>query len=192
MGVKINSQGAAFVIDNNQSVFHLEKSHIRKISIIRDDTLRIETGNEPLKNIYIPFDAVTEPLFESLPLLLNWLSNEIKTTASGGTSGGATEATLLLVLDELRIIKTTGIDIKTLLAKLTDGNGGMGNPDMVDDTQINTIYRGWTASIHGQTSSPEWAIEKTLTDKTPNEVLWADGNKLYDNSWNNRYSLNYF
>jgi hypothetical protein len=192
MGVKIFSIGAGFIISNNQSVYSQEKTHIRRISIIRDDTIKIETGNDPLKSIYIPFKEVTDPVFETIEQLQEWLFQQLPATGSGGgITGFAKEETQLLVLAELRKIAGLADDIKTLVLKNTP-NSGMGNPDRIDDTPPFTVYRGWTNSTEGNTGNPVWAIQKTFSDKGFTEITWADGNHLFDNQWDDRYNLNYF
>ena len=191
MSIKIISHGALFIISNRQSIIHLAKSHIRRVSIFRDDTLAIETGERPNRNIYLPFSDIIEPVFETIPLLQNWMGNEIKLSITGGGSPGtATEATQLQLLALLQQMVTLGNQIKALITTYTGGDE-MGPPDFLDETQLNVIYKGWSQSIHGQGSSPVWAIQKTVTDKVPNEILWADGNKLYDNTWTERYTLDY-
>jgi hypothetical protein len=192
MGIKITSNGAAFEIDNNQGIYQLAKNHIQKISIIRGDTLKIETGEDPLKNIFIPFAAITEPIKETIELMQEWMQGEMPVAGTGGgQQGTATEATQQLVLAELRKIAVLAEGIKKIMQEYVSGNGGLGNPDREDETQPFTLYRGWTASIEGNTGIPVWAIQKTNMEKEPYEITWADGNQDFDNQWDDRYNLNY-
>lgn len=197
MSIKIISIGACFIINNKQSVFYLAKSHIRMLSIVRDDTIKIETSEYPDQNIFIPFREVTLPELETAPMLLSWMNSELPVATTGGGGGGqglATEATLLLLLAEFRQVK----GILEKIALMIENNVGNGTlegrePDLIDNSQEYTIYRGWVDSTQSGTGieNPIWAIQKEDTKILPAVKTWADGNKNYDNVWSERYNLDY-
>lgn len=196
MSVKIISTGACFIINNKQSVFYLAKSHIRMLSIVRGDTIKIETSEYPDQNIFFPFKEVIIPEFETAPLLLSWMNSELPvlTGGGGGQQGLATEATLLLLLAEFRLVKA----ILEKIALMIEENIGTGSiegrePDLIDNTQEFVVYRGWADSTQSGTGleNPIWAIQKEDTKSIPISRTWVDGNKNYDNVWNDRYILNY-
>jgi YD repeat-containing protein len=60
------------------------------------------------------------------------------------------------------------------------------------DISQNLIYLG-RARISSATSGAVWQIRKFTYDvnNNPTAILWADGNKKYDNIWDNRGALAY-
>lgn len=87
-------------------------------------------------------------------------------------TGASTEATLLLLLTEIYI-----------------NNGSMAM--QVDDTGT-TLYQGW-AEPGTATSSAGWRIRKVVSSGTPTDtsITWADGDRNFNNIWDNRAALSY-
>lgn len=54
----------------------------------------------------------------------------------------------------------------------------------------DVIYRG-EAEAGTSTASPYWRIRKIVIVNDDISEIWADGNTLFDNVWDNRYSLTY-
>lgn len=111
--------------------------------------------------------------------------------------GGATEAKQLPDNHSVTVSNPTA-DPETGLAKdtiLTDGSQ-KSNPsnyaNRIDKTSTaNKIYIG-DSIISGAEGSAVWRIQ--VIDKTSLaniKVLWADGDELFNNVWNNRTSLSY-
>lgn len=59
-----------------------------------------------------------------------------------------------------------------------------------DKTANNKEYFGW-AKIGSATSAAVWKIMRITYTGNDFVLDWADGNMLYDNSWDNRSSLTY-
>lgn len=59
-----------------------------------------------------------------------------------------------------------------------------------DSTDENTIYVGRKLADTTAFSDAEWQIYR-INISTPNDRLYADGNKLFDNVWTNRETLTY-
>jgi hypothetical protein len=60
----------------------------------------------------------------------------------------------------------------------------------VDEVDTDTAYIG-TAVVGSSPASAVWRIRKIITENDVTSVLYADGDSLYDNVWNNRLSLTY-
>lgn len=167
------------------------------LSIVREDTIKIETSEYPDQNIFLPFREVTLPELETAQHLLSWMNNALPVATTGGGGGGqglATEATLLLLLAEF-------IKVKLILEKIGQqidqhiNNGDITNrpADLTDTSEPDIIYRGWVDSAHSGTGldSAIWAIQREDTKNVPSIKTWADGNRNFDNVWNDRYHLDY-
>ena len=61
---------------------------------------------------------------------------------------------------------------------------------LLDQSDANTLYIG-EAQIASSSSSAVWQIRKLVTSGTVTSMLWADGNQLFDNVWDDRLSLTY-
>ena len=59
-----------------------------------------------------------------------------------------------------------------------------------EGSTAGTDYIGY-AQLGTSNASPLWRIKKVVTSGTVTEVTYADGNKLFDNVWNDRASLSY-
>lgn len=58
-----------------------------------------------------------------------------------------------------------------------------------DTTTANVTYVGY-GGIGAATSAATWRIKK-LDETTGLVITWADGNRKFDNVWDNRASLSY-
>ncbi len=60
---------------------------------------------------------------------------------------------------------------------------------IIDDVNSPILYIG-EAPIGSLVSSPSWRIKK-LDITTGVLIIWADGNSLFDNIWDDRATLTY-
>ncbi len=111
-------------------------------------------------------------------------------TMSAPGSGEQIEIAILYAAD--------GSDTTPDAVFLGTGGGGGGGGGAVEDfsdiaardsSNPDLVYAGWKANSGTTTSDPEWKISRLQisTDTT----LFADGDELYDNIWDNRESLTY-
>lgn len=134
-------------------------------------------------------------------------SGNLKTTAtlSGGGGDGAlldgvSSSIKASVLDytnsnplAVRLTNTDGdyvsSDTSDLLVEMRIMNGAMAM--QVDDT-TGTIYQGW-AEPGTATSAASWRIRKIVTSGSPDDtaITFADGDRSFNNIWDNRASLSY-
>jgi hypothetical protein len=76
------------------------------------------------------------------------------------------------------------------------GTPSIGSHEIAYDDNGNPVYEGWAKRKGANKSSAIWKIKKYVWELNGSNYvmtreLWADGNELYDNVWNNRESLNY-
>lgn len=60
----------------------------------------------------------------------------------------------------------------------------------IDEVDGNTTYIA-LAKVGAVTSDPVWQIRKVYKVASVTKFLYADGNALFDNVWDNRASLTY-
>lgn len=185
MATQISNEGASLSITVNGSSALLSKLHIREISVVGHNTLKIDVGRGPLQNIYIPFADITVPAAGSAVEIRDILNGYL----SASINGGATEAKQQEILNEMALMKQSLIEIKNAIAA-AGGGGGLTIPLLIDETVPGEAYKGFAVS-GTDPSQPDWAIQKTTYDKGVTHVYWADGNMNFDNIWDDRYNLTY-
>jgi len=74
------------------------------------------------------------------------------------------------------------------------GGGGGGEPFENKLLQVDSIgtttYLGY-AEAGTLTSGATWAIKRIVETGNDVAITWADGNKSFDNTWNDRLTLTY-
>lgn len=60
----------------------------------------------------------------------------------------------------------------------------------VDDASPTVTYVG-EASVGSSESSAVWRIKRLTTSGTVLSIQWANGNRQFENIWNDRSTLNY-
>ena len=64
-------------------------------------------------------------------------------------------------------------------------------PQKIDELSTILVYVGYAQTSGANAAQAVWKIKKIEKVGTVWEIKYADGDELYDNIWNNRYSLNY-
>jgi hypothetical protein len=64
------------------------------------------------------------------------------------------------------------------------------SPILVDEASGATTYLGYCFKTP-VTNKPIWKIKRIIKSGTVTTTMWADGDKLYNNIWDNRASLVY-
>lgn len=77
------------------------------------------------------------------------------------------------------------------IGKLLDITADQEEPSKIDDTGVGGITYVGYAPAGTDPAAPKWRI-KRITDATPLiDIEKADGDKKYDNVWNDRATLTY-
>ena len=181
----VYNDGACIKIVFKGNVIQINKAQIKTIDTIRNDTVRIDIGEGPLKNVYVRLSDVIFP--EGLRDVVA-LRNYIKDLLI--QNGFSTEAKQDAEINELQQVKQVLLDIKVAFQN-SGGAGAVKQPLREDESQPNVVYKGY-AVPNAKASQPLWAIQKI--SRVDNQIIyeWADGDENYDNIWDNRYELQYF
>lgn len=182
---QIFNDGAVIRIENGTKILLVSKEQVKTIDIVQDNIVRIDIGEGALKNIFINYQDVANPVVASASELRDVIKGMMVSDQYEG--GDATESTQVAILQEIQNLKMVTGDISQILAK---PDFSRLEPIYVDESTPNTIYKGW-ARTYDSPGAAAWAI---LRIKRVNDVVtyeWADGDQYYDNVWNNRLQLSY-
>ena len=204
MDIQITDNFNYLTIRLDESVLLLNKAHIRSIEVVKGDTLKIDTCQQPLNQLYIRFTDVTTP--KELPDI-DALRNAVSEMVSGSKTSGAAFmdelAQLDRRLDEINssVLNSCDIENRTLtqLADALDyikilldnAYNGYKEPLRIDDVLPGLTYKGYVSIVSGGSSEPVWAIQRIKKAGTLTITSWANGNKNFTNVWDARAILNY-
>jgi hypothetical protein len=186
MPTEIFNDGASIRIYSNNNTLLISKLQIKTIDTVRNDTVRIDIGEGPLKNIYIRFDDVATPSgFINADDLRDYINNLLTTSVSGGATEVKQDTEIRLLTQIAGLLD----NIKTIVGRYT-GGGGKDTPQRIDESNPSEIYYGYADAGAG-TSQPVWGIRRATRTKDVTIYTWADGNENFDNVWDDRLTLNY-
>jgi hypothetical protein len=173
----INAGASIKVVTDNVPRFIL-KNQIKEVGVLRDTIIKIDIGQGALYNIFIDQLDVTAPTSTSVDELRDKIMDMLQTTVSAG-----------LATEQKQIEGNTEIvNMKNSISVLNDKL--FYECRLVDESNSNVVYRGF-ANPGVLTSQPVWAIQKITNSGGILSYQWADGNKNFDNIWNNRKTLPY-
>lgn len=174
MAYTIIDDGAVIRIDNGASVLYVTKAQVKTIDIIHNDIVRLDIGEGPLKNIFIRYDEVEAPAINS--------AVELRDVIKGMMPNLSEDDEVLNELTNIRNILNA--------LKLSEADLLKTEPTRIDESQPNTIYKGWHKD-RGVPSDPEWAILKITRNDDNISYEWAGGSIRQNQIWTNRLDLYY-
>lgn len=65
------------------------------------------------------------------------------------------------------------------------------SPQKIDESSSTLVYVGYALTSGADGALDIWKIKKIEKIGTVWEIKYADGDEMYNNVWNNRFSLNY-
>lgn len=86
MGVKITDDGGYISIENDGVSLLISKLHIKTIDTVGLDTIRLNIGEGPLRNIYIKQSEMIEPNVENVYELRDFIKNLLPANNNGNNS----------------------------------------------------------------------------------------------------------
>lgn len=184
MAVEIIDAGGSIQIVTDGVSRFITKHQVKEVSILKNDIIRLDIGAGALSNHFIDYGEVTAPVLPSAAALRDEINNMLK----AGASGYATKAKQEEELTQLQTLQLTVDEMKLDLAALNDK--AMIEPILVDETNPQVVYKGY-ANPGANPAQPDWAILKISNDAGIFTYQWADGNKQFDNIWDNRETLSY-
>jgi hypothetical protein len=188
MPTTITDNGASIKISDGPLVRNVTKGQIVEVSVIKVNIIRIDIGQGPLKNIFIPYGDVTAPVTANAGALRDKI-NDFLVTLTGGLTGSATEARQTEQIGILNTISGNLTTVKNIAT--TIDNKVFYEPLWIDNSGPGIVYKGYALPGSVQ-DAPAAAIERIQTIPGDIEIhTWADGNKNLDNVWINREALVY-
>ena len=187
MATQIIDDGASIRIINAASVLLINKSHIKTIDTVKDNTIRLDIGSGALKNVFIKFTEVTIPA--ALPDVYS-LRDAINAMLKNNGGGLATEQKQDIQIELLSGILSALTEIKIAISNLKCCCNGQ--IMRIDESNPLVTYVGY-ANMDSLPGDAVWKIQRTTRFATNDIVIveWADGNELFDNIWDQRLELNY-
>lgn len=184
MDFQIFNDGAVIRIENGTKTLLVSKEQVKTIDTIQNNIVRIDIGEGPLKNIFINYQDVINPVVASANELRDLIKGMLLSDQYAG--GDATEQGQVNILNKLG-------DIATILSSIKERETDIAQlePHRTDESNPNMIYRGWH-SQYGFVDIAEWAIERVR--QVDNEIVrdWAFGNKDQVHKWIERAQLDYY
>lgn len=184
MATTIADNGASIKITIGTQVRNIIKSQIIEISVIKTNIVKIDIGQGALQNIFIPHADVTSPDTANAEAL----RDAINTMLAPLVTSTATEQKQVEQIDILNTLKGSLLSLQNLVTALD--SKVFHDPLLIDDSGAGIIYKGY-AVVGTSQSAPLWAIERIEKVGEVNVHSWANGDKNFDNSWNDRETLSY-
>ncbi|MDO8998322.1 MAG: hypothetical protein Q7W45_01050 [Bacteroidota bacterium] len=185
MAIQIINNGASIKIINGTQIRNLTKNQIIEIVVVKTNIIKIDIGKGALYNVFVPFADVTSPVVADAEALKEAINEML---AAGAIAGTATEAKQNIEIERLTSLNTTADTIKNAVNALD--NKIFFEPVIIDESNPNVIYKGF-ASPSANVEDAVWAIQRINNSGDVCTYQWADGNKNFDNIWNNRINLSY-
>lgn len=181
--IQLFNDGAVIRIENGTKTLLVTKEQVKTIDTVKDNIVRIDIGEGPLKNIFVNFQEVLAPAVASASelrdLVKGWLLSD---NYNGGDATEATQLSILTKLGDLAIILQA---MKQQEADLTKSE-----PSRLDESNPYMVYRGWH-SKWGVPDGREWAIERLRREGDEIIHEWAFGNNRAIYPWTDRLNLQY-
>lgn len=183
MAITIEDNGTRIKIASEIEVRSIIKSRIREIEVIKTNIIKIDIGKGALENIFIPFAEVTSPSKESPEALRDALLGFLETTGGSGAKESKQD-------QQIELLNNLKISINTIQGFITSIDGKAFYQPILVDNNAGIIYRGY-AAIGADQKAAIWAIERITSVKGLQSHKWADGDRNFDNIWDNREQLTY-
>lgn len=185
MAIEITNNGASLKIKNGTQVRNIMKSQIQEIVVVKTNIIKIDIGKGALYNVFIPYVDVTVPVAADPEALKDAINDMMSATAIIGT---ATEAKQIEEINKLNVLNEAVANIKNSVSTLDSKI--FFEPVLVDESNPQVIYKGF-ASPAAKPSEAVWAVQRISINGDVCSYQWADGNKNFDNIWDNRATLIY-
>ena len=185
MPTQIINNGSNLKIVTSTTTRYILKSQIIEVEVVRDTIIKIDIGQGALYNIFIDQIEVTAPISISAADLRDKIMDMLQSVSAGGL---ATEQKQIDGNAEIVNVKNSINDMKDKVNTLNDKL--FYDPKLVDESNANIVYKGFAAP-GSLTNAAVWAILKIINNQGVLSYQWSDGNKLFDNVWDNRKVLLY-
>ena len=184
MAYEIYDTPAALKLIYNGTTRMLLKYHIREISVVKNNTIQIDLGEN--RRVFLPFSNIAIPAMNNAAALVEELNNY---------ANSYQRYCFEQIQNSLALINTTGGN---------SGNNNGYNPfgydplfaggagRLIDERNPNVIYRGFSKFPNQTSNDAAWVIERITSQDGIITHQWADGDTTnFNHNWNDRETLNY-
>lgn len=185
MSIEIINNGASLKIVTDNSPRFILKNQIKEIEVVRDTIIKVDIGQGALYNVFIDQLDVLSPVTATVEELRDKIMDMLQTAVVAGL---ATEQKQSEGNAEITNLKNSMNEMRDKVNALNDKL--FYEPKLVDESNANIVYKGF-ANPGAKTDAMVWAITKVTNTKGILSYQWADGDKNFDNSWDNRKTLFY-
>jgi len=182
--VDIINNGASLKIVTDGVANFITKYQIQQITIIKSSIIKLDLGRGALHNVFINFADVRNPLAANPEDLRDRINEMLLTSVAGNATEVKQDVEIGTLSDIREIINNMRMKLDTM------GNSILDEPILVDESNPLTIYKGF-ANIRSKTSDPVWAIQRITNKGEINYYEWANGDRNFDNVWDNRLEYDY-
>jgi len=186
MSLQLLNDGACIRIQQDAAILLITKSQIKTIDTVRTDTVRIDIGEGALKNIYVRYSDVTDPVVQNAAELKDAIKTMLATSGVSGSS--ATEESQVNILTELQYLRS--IFKAQYYGYGSELDPTKREPSKIDESNPNVIYKGWH-KLRGIPSNPEWVIQRITRANDVITYEWSFGNWMQINVWDDRLNGHY-
>lgn len=183
MQIEITNNGASLKIKTGTQERNIMKSHIWEIVVVKNNIIKIDIGKGALYNVFIPYADVTVPATTSPEALKDAINDMLSVADQGSANQPQNEE-----INKLNLLNETVSTIRNSVSALD--SKVFFEPVLIDESNPNIIYKGF-ASPRAKMEEAVWAIQKISYTDDICTYQWADGNKDFNNIWNNRITLTY-
>lgn len=180
MSFQIFNDGACIRIQrlseqNVAKVLMLSKEQVKTIDVIKNNIVRIDIGEGPLKNIFINYQEVTFPALDSADELRNEINAMLKSDIYDGDNlSELTQRNILTKLEEIATLLQSNDVAESDLTKK--------EPSRIDESNPYMVYRGWH-KLFGDEQANEWAIQRVRRENDQIIYEWAFGTQRQIYKW---------
>ncbi|MDP3146043.1 MAG: hypothetical protein Q8T03_13320 [Bacteroidota bacterium] len=185
MATEIINNGSSLKIVTDNAPRFILKNQIKEVEVVRDTIIKIDIGQGALYNVFVDQAEVTTPVSATVEELRDKIMEMLQ---SAEHSGLATEIKQTEGNAEIVNLKNSMNEMKDKVNALNDKL--FYEPKLVDESNANLVFKGF-AVPGAKTDEPVWAVLKVTNTKGVLSYQWADGNKNFDNVWDNRKVLVY-
>ncbi len=173
MPTTITNNGASIQIDNGVNIRNIMKNQIIEVAVVKTNIIKIDIGQGPLNNVFIPFSAVTSPATSTPDELRDAINDFMANSVNSGSGGGATEAKqdTQISKQDAQTTKLTTIDTATgnISTKVNSIDTATGNIS----TKVNSID-STASAINTKAGSIDSAVNsiKTYVTSLDNKIFY--------------------
>lgn len=167
--IEITDAGTSLKITENGNSRYILKRHIREIYILEPSVVKLDIGEEGLRNIYLKHTEVSTPQTQSAEELRDVLNEMLRDDCINQIN---------------QQISQISINVEAINSEIFI------QASIIEQIDQGETYYGY-ALPGSNTSEPVWAIQKVSEDKGVSTYQWADGGKTFNQVWDDRKNLQY-